>query len=400
MAAPVQAADLLIIGAGLAGITAATAAFRRGYRVTLISAHDHHPPDFRGEKLGDAEMAVFDRAGLGAAARAQLTESTGVACYRFGRLAERLPDHEYFGDYSGLVNALGAALPAGIERLTGRVAAIETGAGLQRVTLNDGRSFAGRLLVVATGLSEAIRRMLGIERQILSAQHSVSLGFDLEQPISRFAFPSMVWGHEPADRFLSYLTLFPIGETMRGNLFTYRPITDEWVRSFRQNATLALRRALPHLEREIGPVSVAPNVVMRPIDVVATENYRRDGVVLLGDAFSVVCPITGMGMAKALNDADLLVERHLPAWLATPGMAAEKLESFYADPAKTALDGQAIADSLAGRRIVMGTTPYWQLRRVAGTTLRLVRDRIFSDTGPLRAPDIDAPTLAPPKRIG
>ncbi|RYE06874.1 MAG: FAD-dependent monooxygenase, partial [Hyphomicrobiales bacterium] len=378
--------DLVIIGAGLAGLTAATAAHRAGHAVTLISAHDRHPPDFRGEKMGEAQLAVFDRAGLGPAARAQLTASDGVSLYRFGRLAERRPDREYMGDYAALVNALGAALPPGVERITGRVAAIATGADTQLVTLADGRHFAGRLLVVATGLSDAIRRMLGIERQLLSAQNSVSLGFDLEQKPEDFAFSSMVWGHEPADRFLSYLTLFPIGGTMRGNLFTYRPITDPWVKSFRQTPTLALRRALPALEREIGPVTVRPDVAMRPIDVTVSANMARDGVVLLGDAFSTCDPITGLGMAKALNDADLLVHRHLPAWLASPGMAAAKLASFYADPQKTALDARATGDSLAGRQTVMGTTPYWQARRVAGTSWRWLRDRIFSNP-PLRTPD-------------
>jgi hypothetical protein len=106
-----------------------------------------------------------------------------------------------------------------------------------------------------------------------------------------------------------------------------------------------------------------------------------------------------MGMAKALNDADLLVHHHLPRWLATPDMQAAKLMSFYEDPAKTALDGRAMRDSLVGRRIATATTPYWQARRLASMTLQMLRDRIFTDPGPLPAPDIGGGALAPAKRI-
>jgi 2-polyprenyl-6-methoxyphenol hydroxylase-like FAD-dependent oxidoreductase len=368
--------DVIVIGAGLAGLSAATAMVRRGLSVTLISALDHHPADFRGEKLDEAAMATFDRLGLGAAARAQMTPMEGVWSYRFGRQVRRSAEREFASDYAGLVNALAAALPREANRTTGRVASLVTGPELQHVTLNDGRRFSARLLVVATGLGDAVRRMLGVERVVLSATHSLSLGFDLVEPASRFEFPSLVWGRDRADPLLSYLTLFPIGDTMRGNLFTYRAANDPWTGAFRRDPAVGLHTTMPKLQTLVGAMNVAPGTVVRPIDVVETRSIRRDGVVLLGDAFSVVCPITGLGMAKALNDADLLVNRHLPQWLVSPGMAAAKLASFYADPDKTTLDGTALRNSLVGRRLALGQTPYWRMRRVAGTGLAFLRDSL------------------------
>jgi 2-polyprenyl-6-methoxyphenol hydroxylase-like FAD-dependent oxidoreductase len=398
--AAARPSDLLIIGAGLAGISTATAAARQGFSVTLISALDRHPPDFRGEKLAEAQMATLDRLGLGAAARRQMTAFDGVWTHRSGRIASTSTAREYSSDYADLVNALAAAMPAAIERITGRVAEISTSADLQRLMLSDGRRFSGRLLAVATGLSDAIRRMLGIERVVLSAGHSLSLGYDLEEPAANYAFPSLVWGKDAADPTLSYLTLFPIAGRMRGNLFTYRGITDEWAKTFRRDPQLALRQAMPSLEAQFGRMTIAAGAVLRPIDVTETRNHQRDGVILLGDAFSVVCPITGMGMAKALNDADRLANHHLPVWLANPGMTTLRLAQFYADPAKTTLDGAAMRDSLVGRNLAVGETPYWRARRFASTPLRVLRDRIFTDQRPPPVPAVGPPQLAAIKRIG
>lgn len=395
-----KTSDLIVIGAGLAGISAATAAVRQGLAVTLISAHDRHPPDFRGEKLGTEQMAAFDRMGLGDAARAQMTAFDGCWTYRRGRLVGRNTIREYSSDYSGLVNALAAALPREVERITGRIASIETSAVTQTVTLNDGRTFTGRILAVATGLGDAIRRMLGIERVVTSPAHSLSIGYDIEEPASDFAFPSIVWGTEPGDHRLSYLTLFPIGERLRGNLFVYRGAADDWTQTMRRDPRHALRRAMPALGARLGTMTPTSEIVVRPIDLVETRNHRRDGVVLLGDAFSVVCPITGMGMAKAINDADRFANHHLPAWLATPDAAAAKLGQYYTDPAKTALDATAMADSLAGRQWAVGDSLYWRTRRLASLSLSALRDSIFVDTGPLPAPDVDAPRLAATRRIG
>ncbi len=395
-----KARDLIVVGAGLAGISAATAAVRQGFAVTLISAHDRHPNDFRGEKLGETQMAAFDRMGVGEAARKQMTTIEGVWSYRYGRLVGRSAEREYSSEYAGLVNALGAALPHEVERITGRVAAIETGAELQTVTLNDGRAFTGRILAVATGLGDAIRRMLGIERVVTSAGHSLSIGYDLEEPVSNFAFPSMVWGREPADPLLSYLTLFPIGDTMRGNLFVYRGAADEWTKAFRRDPRTALRRAMPALTERLGAMTPKADVVVRPIDLVETRKHQRDGVVLLGDAFSVVCPITGTGMAKAVNDADRFAHHYLPAWLGTPGASVGKIAQYYADPQKTELDSTSMQSSRIGRQLATGQSLYWQARRLASHTLLRARDSIFVDTGPLRAPEIDAPALAATRRIG
>ena len=70
-----------------------------------------------------------------------------------------------------------------------------------------------------------MREKLGIDREVISACHSILLGFDLQPADRAFAFPALTYfAEQPGDR-MAYITLFPIGATMRANLFGYRDST-------------------------------------------------------------------------------------------------------------------------------------------------------------------------------
>ena len=61
---------------------------------------------------------------------------------------------------------------------------VSTSAERQKLTLSNGETISARLVVLANGLNVGLRRNLGIERQIISACHSISIGFDLV-PVGR-----------------------------------------------------------------------------------------------------------------------------------------------------------------------------------------------------------------------
>ncbi|WP_245262099.1 hypothetical protein [Mesorhizobium sp. WSM3626] len=71
------------------------------------------------------------------------------------------------------------ALPPEIPLTVGKVAEISTGPNWQRLVLTNGTIIAARLLVVATGYSEAVRRAIGVERVEQSKAHSLAIEFDL-----------------------------------------------------------------------------------------------------------------------------------------------------------------------------------------------------------------------------
>lgn len=383
---PVQETDVLIIGGGLAGVCAATALSRKGYDVTLVSTHDRHPPDFRAEKIGEDQMILFERLGLGDAVHAQMTAFDGVWLHRFGRIIERGTKREYGSDYSDLVNALRRALPPEVRSVIGRVETMETSADRQIAVLSDGRTFNARLLVVATGLGDAVRKKLGVEREIISPQHSLCCGFDLEKPRGDFPFPSLVWNGERFNDRVSYLTLFPIEDKIRANFFVYRNSSEEWTRSFRDHPEQSMRELMPDLERMFGEIKVTGPVIARPIDLVKVHNHERDGMVLIGDAFCVVCPITGTGIDKALTDVDRLCNTYIPRWFESPGMPAAKIRAFYADPVKTARDESAMKMSLNSKSIKTETGLYWKLRRLRSNTLGRARYAVRGALKRLKSP--------------
>ncbi len=368
--------DVVIVGGGLAGSCAATVLAGQGVNVAMISPQDRHPPDFRAEKMGEEQMRRFEQLGLGETVARLWTPFDGVWVHRFGKLTTDRRDREYGGDYATLVNGVRAAVPASVDQVIGRVEDVETGDNRKIVVLADGRRLTGRLLVVSTGLGDSVRRKLGVEKVVVSRGHSLCCGFDFDRPAADFPFPSLVWAGGRHDPLMSYLTLFPIGEKLRANLFVYRPVADPWTKAFCADPAAALRRMMPDFEPMFGPIGVKGDVVARPIDLMTVRNHRQPGVVLIGDAFQGICPITGTGIDKVLVDVERLCAVHVPRWLETPGMGLEKIEAFYDDPVKVERDRSALKRSLDARSIRTERSLYWRLRRLRSETLGRVRHAI------------------------
>lgn len=361
--------DVVVIGAGLAGTCLAGRLARAGRRVALIDAHAVHPHDFRAEKYGSAQMALFEGLGLGAATRGCTTMTETVRVVRFGRLAHWHRNTEYGAAYPDLINALRADLPEGLLTV-GRVADLDLGPDRQVVTLGDGRRFEGRLVVLATGLGDVLRRKAGIVRNLIGERHSLAIGFDMAAPRAAFPFPALTYFSERFGGRDAYLTLFPLGETMRANLFCYHQPNAPWTRAFRVDPEAGLRALMPGLAAHCPDLSVAGPVEVRPIDLMRAEGHVRDGLVLVGDAFQTACPIPGTGIGKVLTDVARLADGHLEGWFATPGMGADKIAAFYADPVKVACDSASLRSSLYARALAVEPGLPWAARRVRNRVAR------------------------------
>lgn len=398
-ATPGRACDVAVVGAGLAGSIAATMLARAGHSVVIIDPHRTYPDDFRCEKFDDGQMAVLKKIGLSDTVTAASTHDRSVWVSLLGHLAEKRPSDQMGFDYGPLVNRLRAELPPSVTQIHGKVTAVANSPDRQSVSISTGETIEARLVVLASGLNNALREQLGIERVDLCRCQSITFGFDME-PLAGASFPFRAlthYGEHPRFR-AAYITLFPIGTRMRANFFVYRDLADPWLRAFRDAPEATLSAAMPRLERLTGPFRIVGPVKMRPIDLYETTGYLTPGLVLVGDAFGTACPAGGSGARKALVDVERLCNGHVSRWLATPGMGVEKIASFYADPEKVAHDRRSLALAYSIKAMALDESPIFWARRwmkLALTRVRWAKIALSSAFSRPLAPILDRGIEAP-----
>jgi len=353
----VRETEIAVIGAGLAGSLAATMLGRAGRDVTLIDPLDACRPDFRCEKLEQPHVEALRNAGVldDVLPAAQHYRNIWVA--RLGRLAEVKPIDEYGIEYSALVNRLRGLVPDSVAFLQRKVTEVALSDDRQILTLTGGERVSARLVIGASG---AMPGIVGQRREI-SRCHSVSIGFDVER--ARWPFDALTYFGEAATHRVAYLTLFLLPSGCRANLFVYRQLNDPWLKRLRDDPAGTIAEAMPGLARFTGPLRVKGALKIRPVDLVAADAAGQPGVALVGDAFSTACPVSGTGAAKALLDAERLCNVHVPAWLATAGMGADKIAQYYADPRKRRSDSHSLRTSLFAKRATLGDGMRWTALR-------------------------------------
>ena len=351
--------EVAVVGGGMAGSLLAALLSRAGRGVVLCDLHETYPPDFRAEKPSPPQIARLEAFGFGAGLHSVATPVGELTIARFGRIVERRPSRELAIDYADLVACVRAEVPASALRV-GRVTAIETTSDGACVWLGEGRAIDARLVVVATGLARGIVDLCGFRRRVLDPEHCMAIGFDVTLASgSRAALT--YHGQRLADRS-AYLTLFPLGDRLRANLFVYRRHGEDWAAAFRARPAEMLETMMPGLARMLGAFEVTSRVVTRPIALHVVDDPVRDGIVLIGDAFATTCPTGGAGLDKVLTDVERLVAL-APGWLAAGDTSAAAVARFYADPAKTACDAEARRRDAYARAMALHPGLFWTARR-------------------------------------
>jgi 2-polyprenyl-6-methoxyphenol hydroxylase-like FAD-dependent oxidoreductase len=382
--------DIAIVGGGLAGSITAAMLGRAGIAAVLIDPHVTYPPDLRCEKIGGAQLDLLRKTGLAEAVLRETTHDGQVWISRFGYLVDRRPSDQYGILYDTLVNTIRKAIPTSVEIIHAKVISISTSDERQRLVLSDDQTISARLIVLANGLNIGLRHLVGIERKIVSECHSNTIAFDLE-PVGRaaFDFPALTYYPEHTSDRMAYLTLFPVGKAMRANLAIYRNMDDPWLRQFRQAPEATMLAMMPALRWMAGEFKVVGPIKIRPADLYVTDGHRQAGIVLVGDAFMTSCPAAGTGTDKVFTDVERLCNVYIPAWLACDGMGAEKIETFYDDPVKTACDAWSTEKAYHLRSLTLDNGFKWRARRWARFLVRLGqgiarRMRGKADVGPVQ----------------
>lgn len=374
--------DVVIVGGGMAGSTAAAMLTRAGYDAVLVDPHETYPPDFRCEKLDESQVELLKATGLADEMLSVADHSNCIWICRHGRIVEKRPATQYSARYDHMVNRMRELVGDSI--IVDKVTSIAPSADRQIVTLARSGEISARLVVLANGLNRALRGTLGLAQREVSANHSISIGFDIV-PTGSAAFPfrSLTYFTENLAERIAYLTLFPFGGATRANLFVYRKMDDIWLQQIREAPVDTLNQALPNLRETIGAFEIPSEVQVRPATLYVTTNREQDGIVLVGDAAGTSCPSAGTGLNKVFTDVERLCNAYIPSWLATEGMSAEKISAFYADPTKRQCDAESLNRAFLAKRVATENGLRWRARR----TVRYAAQRAVGMWRDLTGPD-------------
>jgi 2-polyprenyl-6-methoxyphenol hydroxylase-like FAD-dependent oxidoreductase len=360
---PELSADIIVVGAGAAGATAAAVLARQGRRVLLLDERATCPPVFKAEKVLRSELNLLREWGL----YEPLLPPSGYIVELLdaydGRIVRRTPVEQIGLAYSDLVNTLRSNLPKSVETRISRVERIACDGGTAHVHLANGEDLTARLLVLACGICDPLLATLGLRRHIIHKEHGVVLGFNVI-PVGSPTFSFDTVTYYPSDPAfqIDYLTLFKFRDVMRANLFTFLPANGSWIREFLEQSGPLLARAFPKLSRVTGEYRIAGKLEVGRADLYRIEGAMPDGVVIIGDAFQTTCPSTGLGIRKAFTDVAVLAQC-VPDWFSSPGMGAEKISSFYHHPRKQAMDAYALKNSYYHRHLACDLSLPWRIRR-------------------------------------
>ena len=381
--------DVAIIGGGLAGSLTAAMLGNTGIDAMVIDPHPVYPEDFRCEKLDGPQVQILNKTGIADAVLRATTPDRESWVARFGRLVEKRPGDQQGIYYTPLVNTIRGQIPASVPMIEAKAQALATSAGRQTVTLSTGEEISARLIVLANGLNVGLRDSLGLSREVIGACHSVTIGFDVKPAGRRaFDFPALTYYAESTEDQTALITLFPIGPTMRANLFVYRDMDDPWLRQLRAAPQKTLFKLMPGLRKLMGDFEVDSFIKIRPVDLYVTHGHTQAGVVLIGDAFSTSCPAAGTGARKAMMDAERLCHGYIPQWLATPGMGADKIAAFYNDVEKRSCDDFCRDKAFSLRSFSTDPSLAWRTRRWIKFVGQYARGTLRKWQGPVTSPSI------------
>jgi len=373
--------DVLIVGAGTVGATAACLLSRAGFSVAVIEAREPSPfqPEaevgLRVSAISPGSQAILAEAG----AWRQVGQSRHCA-YRRMRVEDRESSAfmEFAAGQFGM-ERLGTIVEnellqwslwqclnglASVEVISPmQVAAFDLQGELAAVRLPDGREIRARLAVGADGAQSAVRRELGVGQQVWSyRQQGIVAVVKTEIANSGLAWQRFMPGGP--------LAFLPLADGRSSIVWSCpdseaRRLLDLDQESFCSELGLAAGKAGNNEEQATGifgsVLECGPRAAF-PLSMQLTETYTAGRAVLIGDAAHLVHPLAGQGLNLGLSDAAALAETLVLARKAGDDIANERVLQQFARWRRS--EAELMARGIHGIRSLFLPEPLGPLRRL------------------------------------
>ena len=371
--------DVLIVGAGIGGLTLGLLLGERGYRVTILDERKDIEPLYRPELLQPAGLEVLDALGvlnkvlsLGAV-RCEIFDFLSTAGRRLCRVDYRRLEHRFSHTLIAFPHLTQAAL---LERLSGYPTIqvrrgcslywlVRSRDGLSHVTFwehGELKRLTVKVIIGADGKHSRVRRAAGI-RTVRTSYRDAFLTMMVRRPP----------GFEDVVRYYmgrrQILGMFP---TSPDGLCLLYMVPAEGFSAVKARGLSRLKAAISALDGEaadaLSEVTGWDRISYMDCQTTQAGSWVADGVALLGDAAHTCHPHVAQGGTQAMLDATALAPV-LSRCLEDGDCSAERL-SAYEESRRPAVERlQRIAHEYA-----------W-LWNTGNPFLAWLRDRMFSEIG-------------------
>jgi 2-polyprenyl-6-methoxyphenol hydroxylase-like FAD-dependent oxidoreductase len=302
---------VLIVGAGIAGLTLGRALHRTGLTVELIEQRTEWRAEGGGIAVQPNAIRVLRALGLdGAVERAGERVRRWCFCDEAGEILSVIDLEKLWGDVGPFVGIertrLQQVLVAGIEgvpcRLGITIRTLTQHDGYVAVTFSDSSSDIYDLVVGADGITSTVRMLvLGA----ISPAYSGAMAWRSIAPIRPCGLRDL--------QFLlgngCFFGLCPVGSE---RTYGFGNVTGRRTRKPVAGRLDQLRRLFAgfgnSVQEYLGALTSDEQIHCGPIEWVASEQWHHGRVVLIGDAAHASSPMMGQGGCMAMEDALVLTE--------------------------------------------------------------------------------------------
>lgn len=335
--------DIAIIGAGFSGLSLAHTLSTSNLKVVAIERKLIYPDAFRAEKIELDQAKIMGSLGI-LQYRSPCDAPIGIIDSIENNNFSKIDTIEQYGiSYSETVNNLRAELPDSIKILNKSIINITDSDNKKTLHFNDNSTLEAKIVVLCTGGNNKLTNLLGIQRVIDEKLKSLSFGFDISRvDESDFNFNGLNYHVNDVASKINYITIFPIGDRMRVNLFTQLDTKDKLAYKLKNNTIETLESCFPNIFKHTGEIEITSKIQIMPTQFYRVKNHIKKGLVVLADEYQSVNPVTGKGLSKVLTDVKLLGQKYLPQWIEKNDCSIQKIRQFYNDPEKVSCDKDSL----------------------------------------------------------